>query len=219
MFVLFKLWRPLNWSFPACVCVRVVLKAATMQCDDWITAGAVGGGKTWAAQRYDMWFVIHKMTTASYICTVYIYIYLWYRICHAQFRFVSFRFCVHNEKTFPSMGQVTLGLLSLLKFRCWRRAEDADRYVTGALGAKTWPFFIDFLGRPWPKCWALVPHLCWAGDLHWSQWQAGDVADCTAKDAGQAKPPSCQPRFWDIGRINMFQYVSMATEKTSGRKI
>ena len=80
-------------------------------------------------------------------------------------------------------------------------------------------FSSTFLGSPWPKCWALVPHLCWAGDLHWSQWQAGDVADCTAKDAGQAKPPSCQPRFWDIGRINMFQYVSMATEKTSGRKI
>ena len=195
------------WIGPACVCVRVVLKkAATIQCDDWIPAGAVGCGKTWAAQRYDMWFVIHKMTTASYIsCTVYIC--LWYTICHAQFRFDSFRFCVHNEKTFPSMRQVTLGFFCAeiqvlekswgcrsLCYRCAKMWHDV-----------TVVHRLSMLG-PCAKV------LCWAGDLHWSQWQAGDVADCTAKDAGQAaKLPTQILRRWEDQYVsicfNMFQWL------------
>ena len=77
--VLFKPWRPFDWSFFGSVCVRVVLKkAATMQCDDWILQEQLEVERREQPRaRYDMWFVIHKMTTTSYLsCTVYIW--LWY---------------------------------------------------------------------------------------------------------------------------------------------
>ena len=58
----------------------------------------------------------------------------------------------------------------------------------------------------------------WPGDLHWSQRQAGDVADCTAKDAGQAAQlPSCQAakplRHWE----NPFVSTDFQWQKTGCR--